>query len=91
MYMSAVGRVISDRIDYNKLPDGRWRATFAGTMKATAVARSPEEARRMVEADLDAQLAAWMAPVPEKPVAPMEVRVKRAGKKSSKVVRMRSR
>jgi hypothetical protein len=60
MYLSAVGRVITDRIEYDKLPDGRWRATLAGRLKATAAARSQDEARRMVEADQGAQRAAWM-------------------------------
>jgi hypothetical protein len=91
MYMSAVGRVISDRIDYDKLPDGRWRATFSGKLKATAEARSPDEARRMVEADLDAQLAAWMAPVPEKPIGATSLPGRGASRKSNKIVRMRTR
>jgi hypothetical protein len=91
MYLSAVGRVITDRIEYDKLPDGRWRATLAGRLKATAAARSQDEARRMVEADQGAQRAAWMGPAPKKPSAPPDVRAKGAGRKSSKVVRMRAR
>ena len=89
MYMSAIGRVIGDRMEYEKLPDGRWRATFAGQVSATADARSPEEARRMVECDLDTQLAAWVAPVPTKPVAAPGSRQRAAGRKSNVAARNR--
>jgi hypothetical protein len=89
--MYQLSQAISDKLEYHKIADGRWRVTFNGALSASAESKNPESASWEVKRQLDRLIAEWIVRRPEPELRDADPAKPRAGSKRNKVVSMPKR